>query len=86
MSEYDDLTKELKHIKALLAMNSIKDRETKTEKILFLNQFGFDANEIAILVGTTAGTVSVAISQAKSKKLAKKNNKAKQASGGEGND
>jgi len=85
MSEYDDLTKELKHIKALLAMNFVRDFETKKEKILFLNQFAFELTEIADLVKTTPNAVSVAISQAKSKRSAKEI-KAQQTNSRESND
>lgn len=68
MVSFEDLVREMKHIKSLLAMSFIKDFETKTEKILFLKQFGFETNEIADLIYTTPGSVAVVISQAKSKK------------------
>lgn len=67
MSEFDELAREMKNIKALLAMGMLKDYETNKEKILFLANFGFDDSEIAQLVGTTAGSVAVAKSQAKKK-------------------
>jgi prephenate dehydrogenase len=67
MSDYSEVTRELKHIKALLAMGQVKDFETMKEKILFLAGFGFDDSEIARLVGSTPGSVAVARSQAKKK-------------------
>ena len=67
MPKDDEIVKELKQIKTLLAMNLIKDLETKTEKILYLGKSGVDTSEIAKIIGTTPGTVSVAISQAKKK-------------------
>ena len=76
MSEFDDLTGELKNIKALLAMGFVKDYETDKEKILFLTKFGFDNAEIAELIGTTPGSVAVAKSQAKTKGKPKKSGKA----------
>lgn len=77
MSEFNELTRELKHIKALLAMGIVKDYETNKEKILFLANFGFDDSEIAQLVGTSTGSVAVAKSQAKKKrKKAKSSNAA----------
>jgi len=73
MTDYHDLVREMKYVKALLAMNFVKDFETKSEKILFLNGFGFETNEIAQLIGTTPGTVAVTISQAKVKKKQARN-------------
>jgi hypothetical protein len=67
MSEFDGLLTELKHIKALLAMDRVKDFESNKEKILYLDRFGFDGQVIADLIGTTPGTVAVAKSQAKKK-------------------
>jgi DNA-directed RNA polymerase specialized sigma24 family protein len=81
----EDLLRELKHIKALLAMSFVRDYETKTEKIIFLNRFGFETTDIAELIGTTPGTVSVAISQAKGKKK-KTVTKIKTKSAGGGSD
>lgn len=72
MSEYNELTRELKNIKTLLAMGFIKDYETNKEKILFLAKFGFDDAEIADLVGTTPGSVAVAKSQAKKESKGKR--------------
>jgi len=78
MAEYDELLKELKYIKTLLATKYIKDFETKNDKILFLDKAGFETGEITNLLDTTPGTVAVAKSQAKGKKKGKK--KAKQSS------
>ncbi len=74
MSEFNELTRELKHIKALLAMGHVKDYETIKEKTLFLANFGFDDSEIAALVGSTSGSVAVARSLAKKKPKAKPKN------------
>ena len=67
MNDFKEFTKELKHIKALLAMGYVKEFDSNKEKILFLNRFGFDDSEIAELIGTTQGSVAVARSQAKKK-------------------
>ena len=76
MSEFSELTRELRNIKALLAMGIVKDYETDKKKILFLAKFGFDNAEIAELVGTTPGSVAVARSQAKKKTTKSKKAKA----------
>lgn len=68
MCDFQDVVHELKRIKALLAMDQIKDFDSSKEKILFLDKCGFDAQEIAELIDTTPGTVAVAKSQAKKKK------------------
>jgi hypothetical protein len=68
MSEYTELLTELKLIKALLAMDRVKDLEMKKDKILFLDNFGFTDAEIAALVGSTPGSVAVERSKAKKKK------------------
>ena len=67
MSEFNEMARELKNIKALLAMGMVKDYETSKEKILFLAKFGFGDSEIADLIGTTPGSVAVVRSQAKKK-------------------
>jgi len=71
MNNESDLLAELKSIKALLALGLVRDMETTTQKILALARLGFTPSELADLLDTTAGTVSVAISQAKSKKKTK---------------
>lgn len=65
MNDFQDVVRELKHIKALLAMDRIKEFESNKDKILFLDKSGFDGQEIAELIGTTPGTVAVTKSQAK---------------------
>ena len=86
MNNVEDLIKEMKHIKALLAVNSLKDMDTKTDKILFLNRFGFEVSEIAKLVDSTEGSVSVAISRSKAMTKVKKKKSVSKASQGDRND
>ena len=69
MNDFGEIVNELKHIKALLAMDRVKEYETNKDKILFLSKFGFDDSEIAHLVGTTIGSVQV--EKSKAKKIAK---------------
>jgi len=71
MGENAELLIELKRIKALLAMDRIKELEKKKDKILFLDKFGFTDAEIASLVGTTSGSVAVERSKAKKKSKVK---------------
>jgi DNA-directed RNA polymerase specialized sigma24 family protein len=51
----------------LLAVNLVKDSKNQKEKITTLSAFGFKPAEIAKLIGTTANTVSVALSDLKKK-------------------
>jgi DNA-binding NarL/FixJ family response regulator len=58
---------ELKLIRRLLALSLIEGK-TNREQIALLAAAGMDRHEIAELVGTTAGTVSVEISNLKKRK------------------
>lgn len=66
-NEADEIVRELRTIKALLALNLTKDLEKNVQKMMLLNQAGMSASEIAILIGTTPNTVSVALSQARAR-------------------
>jgi DNA-directed RNA polymerase specialized sigma24 family protein len=66
-----EISKKMDRVIRLLALNLIKDMKTQKEKILTLSSFGFGPSEIAELLGTTSGTVSVALSQARKKKKEK---------------
>lgn len=68
MSDQDIVARELRAIKLLLAADLTKDMTTNQEKILYLGKCGLAPSEIAEIVGTTVGTVSVALSKEKSKK------------------
>jgi CRP-like cAMP-binding protein len=70
MADQDDLNlaAELKVIRRLLALSLIEGKKNR-EQIAILAASGMDRHEIADLVGTTAGTVSVEISLLKKRKL-----------------
>ncbi|HXY17991.1 MAG TPA: hypothetical protein VEH48_01040 [Candidatus Nitrosopolaris sp.] len=69
----EEILKELRSIKNLLAVEAIKGLSRK-EQILILNGAGFDNKSVAQMVGTTPGTVAVAVSQEKSKRRSGKKN------------
>lgn len=56
-----DIGVELRVLRRLMALSIIEGRKRK-EQIRMLASAGLDRNEIAELLGTTAGTVSVEIS------------------------
>lgn len=56
-----DLAGELNKLRRLLAL-SVIDGKKQREQIRLLSSAGLDRHEIADLLGTTAGTVSVEIS------------------------
>lgn len=58
---------ELKIVRRLLALSLIDGKKNR-EQIALLAAAGMDRHEIAELVGTTAGTVSVEISNLKKRK------------------
>jgi CRP-like cAMP-binding protein len=58
---------ELKVVRRLLALSLIDGKKNR-EQIALLAAAGMDRHEIAELVGTTAGTVSVEISNLKKRK------------------
>ena len=66
MANQDDskLEPELQVIRRLLALSLIEGKKQR-EQIALLGTAGMDRHEIAELVGTTAGTVSVELSQLK---------------------
>jgi predicted Rossmann fold nucleotide-binding protein DprA/Smf involved in DNA uptake len=59
-----EILKELQQIKRLLVILCIKEQPQK-EKIKILSNVGFQPKEIADLIGTTAHTVSVILSNIK---------------------
>ena len=69
MADQDDLKLEweLRVIRRLLAL-SLTDGKKQREQIALLAAAGMDRHEIAELVGTTAGTVSVELSNLKKRK------------------
>ena len=54
----------------LLALNLVKDAKNQKEKIAILASFGFGPSELAKMLGTSANTVSVALSEIKKGKKA----------------
>jgi DNA-binding NarL/FixJ family response regulator len=61
------LENELRIVRRLLALSLIEGKKQR-EQIALLATAGMDRHEIAELVGTTAGTVSVEISNLKKRK------------------
>jgi hypothetical protein len=61
------ISKQLEHLVALTAIDAVKGMKP-TEAILILGAVGIDRSLIAQIVGTTPGTVSVRLSEAKAKK------------------
>jgi DNA-binding NarL/FixJ family response regulator len=61
------LERELRIVRRLLALSLIEGKKQR-EQIALLATAGMDRHEIAELVGTTAGTVSVEISNLKKRK------------------
>jgi DNA-directed RNA polymerase specialized sigma24 family protein len=63
----EEIGRKLDRVVLLLAMNSIKDLKPN-DAIVLLGEVGLERNQIARLVGTTAGTVSVRLSESKAKR------------------
>jgi len=61
-SKNDLILEELQKITKLLVLNSTKDL-SQTEAIETMSKIGFQPKEIAELLGTTANTVRVTLSQ-----------------------
>lgn len=62
----------------ILALRMAPTRhKTDTDRIHFLQGMGFDRNEIAAMLGTTPGTVSVRLSEKTSKRKSTKRRRSK---------
>ena len=57
-ADFESINKRLDAIIMILLNQTKFQEETLKEKISRLNSFGFDSNEIALILGTTAGLVS----------------------------
>jgi uncharacterized membrane protein len=67
--QFDILSKKLDAIITLLALDKEKLAEkTKSDAILYLNELGLDNSIIALVTGSTLGTVAVRLSEAKKAK------------------
>lgn len=64
-----EISQKLDQLVSLVAASTVKGMK-QSEAILFLGAAGLDRNLIAQILGTTPGTVSVRLSQAKSSKTA----------------
>ena len=64
-----EIVDELKYVKSLLGMIFTKEMESNKEKIIFLSRFGFSPTELAELLDTTSGSVSVTLSVEKKQRL-----------------
>ncbi len=79
-SEINELIREIKGLKLLMARMAVKDVNPQKEQIRVLNVAGLTPSEIADVLGTTSNTVSVALSVMKK---ATKSKPAKEAKGPE---
>ena len=68
----DEILKEMSNkldiLIKLIASETIEGDESKTDSILKLGTLGLDRNLIAEIVGTTTGTVSTRLAEAKKKR------------------
>lgn len=76
MNKNDDILEELKRITKILCSIATKDMIQK-EQIDLLSKLGFQPKEIAELLGTSSGTVSVALVDIRKHKKAKGTRKKK---------
>jgi hypothetical protein len=60
-SKEEEILQELRRISKLLVLTATKD-QTQKDKIVLLSRIGFEPKDIANLIGTTPGTVSVTLS------------------------
>jgi len=60
-SKEEEILQELRRISKLLVLTATKD-QTQKDKIILLSRIGFEPKDIANLIGTTPGTVSVTLS------------------------
>ena len=75
-SKENEILQELRRISKLLALTVTGDMKQK-EKIELLSSIGFQPKEIADLIGTTPGTVSVALVDIRKKAQTGKGKKVK---------
>lgn len=66
--QFQELKDKMNVITKLLALNIVRDMKVQKDKIITLSSFGFQPSQIAELLGTTANTVSVALSKSRKKK------------------
>lgn len=66
-TQFNEISGKIDLAVRLLALNLVKDLKVQKEKIMTLSAFGFGPSEIAKLLGTTANTVNVALSEARKK-------------------
>lgn len=69
MNGTDELLAKIDTLIKIQALSAVAHLSTKKEKVLFLNEAGLTPKEIAVIVGTSPGSVSQTIY------LAKKNQK-----------
>jgi len=75
-SKEDEILQELRRISKLLALTITRELK-QTEKIELLSGVGFQPKDIADLIGTTAHTVSVTLSEIRKKAKTGKGKKVK---------
>ena len=73
----NEILQELQRISKLLALTVTRELKQQTEKIELLSSIGFQPKEIAGLLGTTPGTVSVALARFKKEAQTGKGKKVK---------
>jgi hypothetical protein len=60
-SKEEEILQELRRISKLLVLTATKE-QTQKDSIVLLSRIGFEPKDIASLLGTTPGTVSVTLS------------------------
>lgn len=66
--ELKEITRRLDIIIKLIALNAVDDLKLQKDKIIRLSSFGLRPSEIAEILGTTSGTISVTLSEYKRRK------------------
>lgn len=85
MSESEEILQELQRISKLLALTVTRELKQR-EKIELLSSIGFQPKEIANLIGTTPGTVSVTLVNIRKKAQTEKGKAVKPSKEVEAND
>jgi DNA-directed RNA polymerase specialized sigma24 family protein len=64
---HQELMEILRTLLKIQSLSAVRDLPTKKDKILFLSEAGLSPKEIGLIVGSSSGTVSQTIYEAKKK-------------------
>lgn len=64
---HQELMDLLRTLLKIQSLSAVRDLPTKKEKILFLSEAGLSPKEISLIVGTSSGSVSQTVYNAKKK-------------------